>query len=95
MTKAKALKIAKKYFDLYVKEKHATTISYSYLTPAPCLCYNIPDKELRMAWNSYWDAINNKNWATMISYFKHNSRSEEATLLRLLVLHQFIDEHYE
>jgi hypothetical protein len=39
-------------------------------------------------------SINNKNWATMTEYFKHDYSIDEATLLRLLVLHQFINEHY-
>jgi hypothetical protein len=96
MTKAKAIKIAKKYFDLNVRESPVHTICgiQYYLTQAPFLCYNIPNRELQKAWYNYWDTINNKNWATMTEYFKHDYSIDEATLLRLLVLHQFINEHY-
>lgn len=100
MTKKKALKIAKGIFDERVQERYVrrngTFETFeTYLIGLPHLCFNLRDVTLNMDWNFYWNNINKRQHALMTCYFKHDYSTEEVILLRLLVLHQFIDEHYE
>lgn len=94
MTKKKALNIAKRLYEKHVKVRDIKRYNYVYVTMLPSLCFNIKNKSLRKEWSLYWSTINNRKYSFMTCYFKHDYSKEEATLLRLLVLHQFINEHY-
>ena len=97
MTKSKALKIAKRLFDARVQERYVIRHDQleTYLTELPHLCYNLANVTLNIEWGFYWNNINKRQHALMTRYFRHNYSTEEVILLRLLVLHQFIDEHYK
>ena len=104
MTKSKALKIAKRLFDARVQERYVKRSDQlgrayrqleTYLSPLPHLCFNLGNVTMNIEWGFYWEKINKKHHTFMTLYFRHDYSTEEAILLRLVVLHQFINEHYK
>lgn len=96
MKKKVALDIALKFFNRNVThyvEFVNGIIESEYFDGCGQLC-NALD-ELNFDWKEYWDEINDEHHTVMIDYFNHLSSREEDTILRLLVLHQFINETYE
>ena len=97
MTKSKALKIAKRLFDARVQERGVIRHDQleTYLSGFPHLCFNLGNVTMNIEWGFYWEKINKRNHPLMTRYFRHDYSTEEAILLRLVVLHQFINEHYK
>lgn len=96
ITRQRALNIA---WQLFEKEVHSFIefingeISEQYFEGISQLCHSLG--ELNPDWQEYWDKINIEHNTLMTDYFNHFSDQEEDTILRLLVLHQFINETYE
>ena len=83
MTKKEALRL--------LEERYGGYCFGDYVGP---LCYRMPCK-LKYKWGIYWYKINDKNKRYLPSYFTHIYSITEASILRLLVAHQFIEETYK
>lgn len=83
MTKKQAYKI--------IEKQYINIECDGYVGP---LCFEIKNRKLKRDWCEYWDKINTRDYMFITSYIRSDLVAERS-LIRLMILHDFIEDTYK
>mgnify|MGYP001201325471 CR=1 FL=1 len=84
MTKKQAYKIIEKQYGKVDVDDYVSV-----------LCTHCPE-QLRYDWISYWNKINTRHYYTVLGGFREGTYEDiHASLVRLILLHHFIEDTYK